>query len=496
MFNLMSNPSGSRRIGHRVSGAVLLVAMLCLAFGAAVASGAELIDKDTDMQAIFFLDKFAISQTIDMKHRFFQPERVDDPIILDHSKGGGMAYFNIYYNPATKLYTAWYKSGGGGTVCYAESHDGIQWDTPQLSEDTDNVGRTRKNTVFSGEIQMKKGVVTYDPYDSDASRRYKLPYEENKSTMRMAYSPDGIKWRIDPGPSWHPGVRADTENEIIYNPFTERYQLFTRVSSVDRRIAMMESADLKTWRAPRVLMHPSPMDRIGMEFYGMPVRQYEDIFLGLLWKFQTGTTAVKATPRRNDGTIEPELTYSYDGVTWNRTYCNLIERSPRGTFAGARLYPESLLIDHEGNIRIYSRAYTAEHGSGDDERGQVVVTLHKMRRDGFAGMESFGYEGYLRTKVFVLKDGELTLNVCAPTGSVKVQISNKTGNPYPGFSFDDCVEWTGDDVFYRPQWKNKKDLSELVGKEIRFEIKLKEGVLYAIRASLNPGNVIPPIKRY
>ena len=111
----------------------------------------------------------------------------------------------------------------------------------------------------------------------------------------MAYSPDGIHWRIDPGPTWHPGVRADTGNQILYNPFTERYQVMTRASSVDRRIAMIESADLKTWSDPRVLLHPGPDDPVGMEFYGMPVCPYEDIFLGLLWKFQTGTTTAKST---------------------------------------------------------------------------------------------------------------------------------------------------------------------------------------------------------
>jgi hypothetical protein len=95
-----------------------------------------------------------------------------------------------------------------------------------------------------------------------------------------------------------------------------------------------------------------------------------------------------------------------------------------------------------------------------------------------------------------LKGADLTLNVNVPYGSVKVQISNRTGKPFPGFSFDNCVEWRGDDVFYRPQWKDKNDLSELVGEEVRFEIKMKEGILYAIRAPLNPGNVIPPMKRY
>jgi hypothetical protein len=493
MSTLRSVPHNGGNVRCLLSGGVRLISILCIVSGAAVASGDRLVDQDTDMQAIFFLDKFAVSQTIDMRHRFFQPERVDGLIALDNGKGGAMAYFNVFYDQDPQVYKAWYKIGSAG--CYAESRDGIHWDNPDLSEDTGRLTPARKNAVFSGEVEMKKGVVTYDPYDADDSRRYKIPYEENKESMRMAYSPDGIIWRIDPGPSWHPGVRADTGNEIIYNPFSERYQIFTRASSVDRRIAMIETEDLKTWSDPRVILHPSPLDPVGMEFYGMPVRLYEDVFLGLLWKFQTGT-AIKGTPRRNDGIIEPELAYSYDGVTWNRTYSTFIERSQRGGDTGARIYPESILIDHEGGIRLYSRGYAAEHGSENEDKGKVVVVLHKMRRDGFAGMESFGIEGYLKTKQFVLKGDELALNVNAPYGSVKVQISGRSGKPYPGFSFDDCVEWSGDDVFYHPQWKDKNDLGELVGEDVRFEIKLKEGILYAIRASLNPSNIIPPMKRY
>jgi len=495
MCNVKSAPHRLGKVKSLVPGAIRLLFMLSVIAGTTIASGAELVTKETDMQAIFFLDKYAISQAIDMEHRFFQPERVDGLITLDHGPGGSMAYFNIYYDQDAQLYQAWYRIGGGGSAfCYAESRDGVNWENPQLPEDTDRVTPIRRNAVFSGEVDARKGVVSYDPYDPDASRRYKLPYEENKEVMRMAYSPDGVHWRIDPGPTWHPGVRADTGNQIFYNPFTERYQVMTRASSVDRRIAMIESADLKTWSDPRVLLHPGPDDPVGMEFYGMPVCPYEDIFLGLLWKFQTGTTTAKSTPRRNDGIIEPELTYSYNGLIWNRTHRTLIERSQRGPYLGARIYPESILINHEGGISIYSRGYGDEHGSESDA-GEQGVILHKMRRDGFAGMESIGFEGYLQTKVFVLRGADLTLNVNAPYGSVKVQISNRTGKPFPGFSFEDCVEWRGDDFAYRPEWNDNRNVDELVGEEVRFEIKMKEGILYSIRVPVNPGFMIPPMKR-
>ena len=478
------------------SGALRLFSILCLTLGTVVASGQELVTKETDMQAIYFLDKYAIAQMTDMKHRFYQPVRIEDEMTIggDPAK---MTYFNVFYDQKQELYTIWYKSSANGPLCYAESRDGVHWDRPDLT-DASGVDSSISNAVFNGKDGFKFGAVYYDPYDSDASRRYKLPYQEGAKRgyqeMRLAYSPDGIKWRIGPGPSWLPGVKADTGNNMIYNPFAKKWQIMTRVATAERRIDMVESADLKSWSEPVVIIHPGPDDPIGLEFYGMPVCQYEDIFLGLLWNFQTGTSG-KVTANRNDGVIEPELTYSYNGRTWNRTYRTFIKRSQRGPYTGARIYPESILLDHEDRIRIYSKVFGHEHGSASDA-GQSGVVLHELRKDGFAAVESIGFEGYLQTKLFVLKGDGLTLNVNAPYGSVKVQISNKNGKPYPGFSFEDCIEWRGDDVAHRPQWKDKKDLSDLRAKEVRFEIKLKEGILYAIRSSLNPGDVSLPIKRY
>jgi hypothetical protein len=139
-----------------VPGAIGLSAMLSVITGATVALGEELVRKDTDMQAIFFLDKHAVAQVIDMKHRFFQPERVDGFIELDRT-GGSVAHFNVYYDPNAQLYQAWYRIGGGGSAfCYAESRDGVNWENPQLPEDTDRVTPIRRNAVCSGEVDDRR----------------------------------------------------------------------------------------------------------------------------------------------------------------------------------------------------------------------------------------------------------------------------------------------------------------------------------------------------
>ena len=65
----------------------------------------------------------------------------------------------------------------------------------------------------------------------------------------------------------------------------------------------------------------------------------------------------------------------------------------------------------------------------------------------------------------------------------RVQILDETGAPIPGLSFEESVPFTGDELFYEPQWNSGKDLAEVVGKQVFIDIELSEGNLYAIRGN-------------
>lgn len=88
------------------------------------------------------------------------------------------------------------------------------------------------------------------------------------------------------------------------------------------------------------------------------------------------------------------------------------------------------------------------------------------------------------------------MNIQAPYGKVRVQISDKAGTPYPGYSFADCTVWTGDNVSYIPAWKDRKDIKELVGKPVRFEIQIEQGTIYAIRGEIRPFHAEFPQNHY
>jgi hypothetical protein len=67
-----------------------------------------------------------------------------------------------------------------------------------------------------------------------------------------------------------------------------------------------------------------------------------------------------------------------------------------------------------------------------------------------------------------------------------VQVTDKDGQALPGYAFDECNPFSGDDLFWIPRWKDGKNLSALAGKAIRLEIEMLNGRIYAIRGDFIP----------
>ena len=103
-----------------------------------------------------------------------------------------------------------------------------------------------------------------------------------------------------------------------------------------------------------------------------------------------------------------------------------------------------------------------------------------------ADFEPQGGPGSFTTRLFFFQGEELTLNVQVPQGEVRVQITDPDGKPHPGYTFEDCIPFTGDDLFWKPKWKNHPSVSEFREKVVRLEVKLFNGRIYGIR-----GNFIP-----
>ncbi|MBI4026582.1 MAG: hypothetical protein HY360_16465 [Verrucomicrobia bacterium] len=86
-----------------------------------------------------------------------------------------------------------------GPVCYAESDDGIHWLKPSLRQVRFN-GSRDNNAIALSRLPIEGVTLIKDEDDPDPRRRYKMVYNclhpKKFFTLRMATSPDGIRWSV------------------------------------------------------------------------------------------------------------------------------------------------------------------------------------------------------------------------------------------------------------------------------------------------------------
>ena len=493
------------------------------------------------MTLFLFLDDWMLDATRDVQRRWAQGQKVDVEPFFD-AKG----YACVRYDAHFRKYRCWYRYFGGKLQSkdtledrlqpevvrgklYAESSDGYTFEPCDHGGPTDPQLPERKNAIFLPRRKDKPwkqsgfDLVLIDEKETDESKRYKAAGNDGF----LFDSPDGIRWTPRYDQVWEPydanrhkgkgmvvpeGGKgptndSDTLNNLIFNPVTGRYQIFCRPGNLDRRMAITESEDLMTWTTRRVVLQPDVLDSPRHQFYGMVVFWYEDLFLGLLWDYFVPDVEPPVSGNQQGrvkmcGYVDSSLAYSYDGLCWLRgPRTPLLPREPMGEFGWVGHYADSLVCGPDDVIRLYSSASLIEHGSFDQQRelwdkgeGDHAMRVYSMRKDGFAYLEPVGGHGWVRTRGFIPKDGKLSINYQAPLGEVQVQVCDTKGDPYPGFSFEDCDPLRGDELAAEPRWKGKK-LEELVGKWVRLEFKLFQSRLFAYRWNCDLHYGLNPQKR-
>ncbi|MFH1006014.1 MAG: hypothetical protein V1800_00750, partial [Candidatus Latescibacterota bacterium] len=133
---------------------------------------------------------------------------------------------------------------------------------------------------------------------------------------------------------------------------------------------------------------------------------------------------------------------------------------------------------------IYSTGLLVDHALEAAPKGYQSVgamIVHELRKDGFAYLEPRAGWGTMTMRCVKPRSGDIAINFRAPVGQVLVQLSEPGGRfgkpvearkPIPGFSFQDCIPMTGDELYARPRWKNHADASGVIGERVRLEFKL------------------------
>jgi hypothetical protein len=218
----------------------------------------------------------------------------------------------------------------------------------------------------------------------------------------------------------------------------------------------------------------------------MPHFNYEGTYIGFLWRMWADPRDLYG-PIRMMGKIDCELTYSINGVAWNRT--NRQSFLPNPDLGWGSQYPTSLIADDQGWLRIYTAACLGEHADGGKlPKGapNVHLTISRLRVDGFCALESRTGVGSFSTRAFIGHGGPITINALAgPCGSVRVELRGLDDAAIPGYELANCVPITGDQRQARLRWvKDGQTLDQtdaLKGKFVRVFVALDEARIYAIR---------------
>jgi hypothetical protein len=454
-----------------------------------------------------FLDDHLIAHSAGVERRVVPPRRfLNDPVVTSAPEHQNwQPWLTVLRDPASKRFRMWYTAdvvddpadqAYATKLAYLESTDGIKWPGPYK----------RHNEVDP--ILFGASVLDDGPRHPRPAERFKIVYfgidhaAKVKSGPRVAFSPDGLRWTrqnagepvLDVGQgndSWHAGFDPIRQRYFmilkLYGPHTWTNAEGKKVTKAIRRFAVSFSKDFKDWTAPRMIFSPDARDPGITEWYGAVGFQVRgDLILAFLQVLRDDLTAEgapKEAVAANQGNAGAGVGYTVlawtrDGETWHRDRHTdrFFEPDPKvGAWDHAVSWVSSSVIVGD-EVYLYDAGYRWGHKyrrSVDRQVGLVKTTRDRYvaRRAGAAG-------GTLRTPLVTLKGRQLTLNVDASKGEVRVQIVDADGKAIPGFAFADCRPVTEDALAAGVQWR--KPLAELGGRAVRLEFALKNASLFAL----------------
>ena len=385
----------------------------------------------------------------------------------------------------------------------AESDDGISWRIPDLTRRAPLPGRVYGHQVFPMDDMGQMDC--YVDERADPNERIKCMITRghtNPSPGTPLYtSPDGLTWTKQEGVHWRQGPyggNPDPPSTAFWNEIRGTYIISARPTPKRKpfRVSFSETKDWKHFTDPELVMMTDALDTPLAELYACVVFPYEGKFVGLVWIFHCQPDILH---KYMGGTTDCQLAYSYNGWHMIRSIRKpFIPNTSPGELGGGVIRPIHMLVDDDDQIRIYSSSSSYEHGFhiwDFNGRQRVAgpgagkdlgaILLHKLRLDGFFYVETNAGPGRLGTRALYWNGGEARINVQSAQ-EARVQVTDVGGNVHEGYSFDDCENFIGDDLYWTPRWKNGRGLSEFAGKGLRLEIELYNARLYAIR-----GNFIP-----
>lgn len=448
------------------------------------------------MTTILFFDDLKLNRLDNMTRAVGRPKLIPESVYRDPTPGleTPWGYPSIFRDEATGNYRMTYQNrmveleGHTRMPLLAESEDGIHWAPRDTTGEIDLPDRAAPHQVLPLENHGEWVDTFVDP-NAETEEKIKALTTTHRAVdgigTKLWVSPDGIRWRLKEGIQWHPRA-VDPGVEVFWNEVRGTYVLLLRPAMTDRRLAIKETHDWKDFSKPELAMQADALDAPLTELYGMPVLPYEGHYVGLLWLYHCVPEVQGNSPMKyRGGHVDCQLAYSLNGWHWQRALRTpFIPCGEPGEPDCGCVYPSSWIIRDNGDIDIVASASTAEHGLVPEGCGSIV--MYHLRRDGFVYLESRTGTGFVGTRPLWIRGDNLEVNISCPSGEARVQLTTPEGEPLDGFTFDDCVPFSGDERAWRPRWRGDRNLISTAGEVVRLEISLTGGRLYSFRGDFVP----------
>jgi len=446
-------------------------------------------------------------------------------------KDGGV-YKMWYHAMDTKL---WHTGPTNGSICYATSKDGIQWEKPDLGL-AEYQGSKKNNIVVGfGAAGLRIGqdgmMVFLDP-NAPPDERYRMvnrfsKEDEGKTEgINLLSSGDGIRWKLthETVMTYRPetkGHHLDSQNVMFWDDGLKKYVAFVRRNlkggedkGQGRAVARAESDRLGGFPLTQdlpVVFFPEPADDVHggqsvVDYYNSAALRYpwaDNAYYMFPQAYYHYTRKLAEFTKKlpvNAGPMDTAFAASRDGLTWQR-----YDREPfiplgmKGEFDchSTRLI-YGLVPDLSGReMFMYYRGSDWVHGWDRTPENRKIltdagvgadqdVTMFSrvvLRRDGFVSVKADYRGGEFTTPPLKFEGQRLALNInTSAAGIARVACLDAAGKAIPGFTLEDCdIIHTANEINRPVKWKSKTDLSSLAGQPIRLRFVMRDTDLYAFQ---------------
>jgi hypothetical protein len=449
-----------------------------------------------------------------------------DPVAFEEGKGlrAGHAYMTVFQDGG--VYRMYYgvsrfffdKEKRTRVYYYAESKDGIRWETPNLGL-FEFEGSRDNNIVWWKDDADRLAAMSFSPFRDknpacEPQHRYKAlallsPREEpGNRGLSILSSPDGFHWSVLSSKPVITDGAFDSQNLAFWDAVRGEYRAYWRDFYTGpegrryRAIKTATSADFMNWSPSQWLYYPGaepeelytnqviPYYRAPHLFVGFPSR-----YVARPWseaiedlpEQERRRSIVQRTGNERFGSALTDTVFmsSRDGVRFTRWGEAFIRPGLRGR-------DNWIYGDNYANWGIVTTASDVEgapdelsfyvsEGSRRDHYSKVY-RRYTLRVDGFVSVQASRRGGEVITRPLTFAGKELVVNFSgSAAGGIRVELQDMQGVPIPGFSLADCVQVIGDNLERRVRWADGANPGQMAGSPVRLRFQLIDADLFSFR---------------